>query len=181
MNEVIDFLKSNKFQTECDVTETWQVVDIDFVKGDNIQDKKTFYIAQVLKEDGIKVLSQLFDSYCVENDIQNPKVKRIAIVKSMFIYPGVLLNPNTEEVDQDESISSKTLPGYVWVQCQDKSGHLEDGNQRVVEYDFVFRQYRFLIGKRREWRDIPDGYNFKQFKAFAEAEIGRICGIKDKH
>ena len=30
MNEVIDFLKSNKFQTECDVTETWQVVDIDF-------------------------------------------------------------------------------------------------------------------------------------------------------
>ena len=51
MNEVIDFLKSNKFQTECDVTETWQVVDIDFVKGDNIQDKKTFYIAQVLKED----------------------------------------------------------------------------------------------------------------------------------
>lgn len=59
MNEVIDFLKSNKFHTECDVTETWQVVDIDFVKGDNIQDKKTFYIAQVLKEDGIKVLSQV--------------------------------------------------------------------------------------------------------------------------
>ena len=94
MNEVIDFLKSNKFQTECDVTGIWQVVDIDFVSVDNIQDKKTFYIAQVLKEDGIKVLSQLFDSYCIENDIQNPKVKRIAIVKSMFIYPGVLLNPN---------------------------------------------------------------------------------------
>ena len=38
-----------------------------------------------------------------------------------------------------------------------------------------------LLAKSREWRDIPDGYNFKQFKAFAEAEIGRICGIKDKH
>lgn len=50
MNEVIDFLKSNKFQTECDVTGIWQVVDVDFVSGDNIPDKKHSTLRRFLKK-----------------------------------------------------------------------------------------------------------------------------------
>lgn len=64
--------------------------------------------------------------------------------------------------------------GWVWIDYDDGSGHLENPNgEEYVMYDFCTQEYKYANQKWRFMDEYPDRTSFYQFKTIMENEVLR--------
>lgn len=64
--------------------------------------------------------------------------------------------------------------GWVWIDYDDGSGHLENPNgEEYVSYDFCTQEYKYANKKWHFMDEYPDRTSFYQFKTIIENEVLR--------